>query len=79
MGASVRIQRCVRRRALERQDRFIIRTPFNGEHNAGPLVMISVPDAQTDLGPLCVNPTSRRIPSAAIRERRLSAAPVPGA
>jgi hypothetical protein len=31
-------------------------TPFNGEHNAGPLAMISVPDATTGLGPLCLNP-----------------------
>jgi hypothetical protein len=31
-------------------------TPFNGEHHAGPLAMISVPDAQTGLGPLCLNP-----------------------
>jgi hypothetical protein len=33
-------------------------TPFNGAHNAGPLAMESVPDATTDLGPLCLNPTS---------------------
>lgn len=31
-------------------------TPFNGEHKAGPVAMISVPDADTDLGPLCTNP-----------------------
>jgi hypothetical protein len=31
-------------------------TPFNGEHTAGPLAMISLPDAQTGLGPLCLNP-----------------------
>jgi hypothetical protein len=31
-------------------------TPFNGEHKAGPLAMISVPDADNDLGPLCTNP-----------------------
>jgi hypothetical protein len=31
-------------------------TPFNGEHNAGPLAMISLPDATTGLGPLCSNP-----------------------
>jgi len=31
-------------------------TPFNGEHKAGPLAMISVPDARTGLGPLCTNP-----------------------
>jgi hypothetical protein len=28
-------------------------TPFNGEHHAGPLAMISVPDPVTHLGPLC--------------------------
>lgn len=31
-------------------------TPFNGIHNAGPVAMISVPDADTNLGPLCTNP-----------------------
>jgi hypothetical protein len=31
-------------------------TPFNGEHMAGPLAMISVPNATTKLGPLCLNP-----------------------
>jgi len=31
-------------------------TPFNGEHHAGPLAMISLPDARTNLGPLCLNP-----------------------
>ena len=31
-------------------------TPFNGEHNAGPLAMISLPDADSGLGPLCTNP-----------------------
>lgn len=31
-------------------------TPFNGEHKAGPVAMISVPDASTNLGPLCTNP-----------------------
>jgi len=31
-------------------------TPFNGEHNAGPLAMISLPDPGTGLGPLCTNP-----------------------
>jgi len=31
-------------------------TPFNGEHNAGPVAMISVPDKDTDLGPLCTDP-----------------------
>jgi hypothetical protein len=28
-------------------------TPFNGEQNAGPNAMISLPNATTDLGPLC--------------------------
>jgi hypothetical protein len=31
-------------------------TPFNGEHKAGPLAMISVPDPATKLGPLCTDP-----------------------
>lgn len=31
-------------------------TPFNGEHKAGPLAMISVPDERTKLGPLCTDP-----------------------
>jgi hypothetical protein len=31
-------------------------TPFNGEHKAGPVAMISVPDVHTNLGPLCTNP-----------------------
>jgi hypothetical protein len=31
-------------------------TPFNGEHNAGPLAMISVPEQSTKLGPLCTDP-----------------------
>jgi hypothetical protein len=31
-------------------------TPFNGEHKAGPVAMISVPDPDTNLGPLCTNP-----------------------
>lgn len=31
-------------------------TPFNGEQDAGPNAMISLPDATTDLGPLCTNP-----------------------
>jgi hypothetical protein len=33
-------------------------TPFNGEHKAGPVAMISVPNAQTGLGPLCTSPKS---------------------
>lgn len=38
-------------------------TPFNGEHNAGPLAMISVPDATTNLGPLCTNPNTSTSPA----------------
>ena len=33
-------------------------TPFNGEHRAGPLAMISAPVEPADLGPLCTSPTS---------------------
>lgn len=33
-------------------------TPFNGEHKAGPLAMISVPDKTTGLGPLCTAPSN---------------------
>jgi hypothetical protein len=32
-------------------------TPFNGEHHAGPLAMISLPVAPNNLGPLCSSPT----------------------
>ena len=35
-----------------------IRRPFNGDHKAGPLAMISTPDVTTGLGPLCRNPQS---------------------
>ena len=38
-------------------------TPFNGEHHAGPLAMISVPDAVTNLGPLCTNPNTSTTPA----------------
>jgi hypothetical protein len=31
-------------------------TPFNGEHHAGPLAMITRLDATTKLGPLCTDP-----------------------
>jgi hypothetical protein len=31
-------------------------TPFNGEHNAGPLAFVTRPDATTNLGPLCTDP-----------------------
>lgn len=33
-------------------------TPFNGEHKAGPLAMISLPDESTGLGPLCTSPSN---------------------
>ncbi|MEZ4236174.1 MAG: hypothetical protein R3F59_08425 [Myxococcota bacterium] len=33
-------------------------TPFNGEQQAGPLAMITLPDAVTGLGPLCTDPES---------------------
>jgi hypothetical protein len=33
-------------------------TPFNGEHHAGPVAFISLPDAQTNLGPLCTKPNN---------------------
>jgi hypothetical protein len=39
-------------------------TPFNGEHKAGPLAFISVPDAATNLGPLCINPDTSKTPVA---------------
>jgi len=38
-------------------------TPFNGEHKAGPVAFISVPDARTDLGPLCTNPNTDTVPA----------------
>jgi len=38
-------------------------TPFNGEHQAGPLAMISVPDATTGLGPLCTKPDTSVSPA----------------
>ena len=37
-------------------------TPFNGQHHAGPLAMISLPDALTNLGPLCTNPDTSTDP-----------------
>ena len=33
-------------------------TPFNGEHHAGPVAFISLPNAQTNLGPLCTSPNN---------------------
>jgi hypothetical protein len=38
-------------------------TPFNGEHEAGPFAMISVPDAETGLGPLCTDPNHSTTPA----------------
>jgi hypothetical protein len=38
-------------------------TPFNGEHDAGPLAMISVPNATTNLGPLCTKPDTSVTPA----------------
>jgi hypothetical protein len=38
-------------------------TPFNGEHKAGPLAMITVPDATTNLGPLCTKPNTSTSPA----------------
>ena len=33
-------------------------TPFNGEHDAGPLAFVTRPNATTNLGPLCTDPIS---------------------
>jgi len=38
-------------------------TPFNGEHKAGPLAMISLPNAKTGLGPLCTDPNDSTHPA----------------
>ena len=38
-------------------------TPFNGEHRAGPLAMITLPDAETGLGPLCTKPDTSVSPA----------------
>jgi hypothetical protein len=38
-------------------------TPFNGTQNAGPNAMISVPNATTGLGPLCLNPNTSTNPA----------------
>lgn len=38
-------------------------TPFNGEHKAGPLAMISLPDARSGLGPLCTDPNDSTKPA----------------
>jgi hypothetical protein len=34
-------------------------TPFNGEHNAGPVAFITRPNATTGLGPLCTAPVKK--------------------
>jgi hypothetical protein len=38
-------------------------TPFNGEHHAGAVAMISVPNATTQLGPLCLSPNTSTVPA----------------
>jgi hypothetical protein len=38
-------------------------TPFNGEQDAGPNAMISLPNATTKLGPLCTNPNTHTKPA----------------
>lgn len=38
-------------------------TPFNGDHAAGPLAMISLPDANSGLGPLCTKPDTSTTPA----------------
>ncbi len=38
-------------------------TPFNGEHQAGPLAMITLPDATSGLGPLCTKPDTSVSPA----------------
>ena len=38
-------------------------TPFNGQHRAGPVAMISLPNPQTNLGPLCTNPNTSKNPA----------------
>ncbi|GAA2243663.1 MULTISPECIES: hypothetical protein [Kitasatospora] len=38
-------------------------TPFNGEHNAGPLAFITRPNADTGLGPLCTKPDTSTTPA----------------
>ena len=38
-------------------------TPFNGEHTAGPMAMISGADLTTALGPLCLDPNTGTVPA----------------
>ena len=42
---------------------FVGTTPFNGEHMAGPLAMISGADITTGLGPLCLDPNTGTVPA----------------
>jgi hypothetical protein len=37
-------------------------TPFNGEQDAGPNAMISLPNTKTNLGPLCTSPDLQQNP-----------------
>lgn len=37
--------------------------PFNGEHTAGPLAFMTLPDANTNLGPLCTEPNTTTTPA----------------
>ncbi|MDF5733098.1 MAG: hypothetical protein PUP92_35205 [Rhizonema sp. PD38] len=37
-------------------------TPFNGEHKAGPLGFVTRPNAETNLGPLCLKPNTSTNP-----------------
>jgi hypothetical protein len=37
--------------------------PFNGEHHAGPLAFMTVPDETTKLGPLCTEPNITTTPA----------------
>jgi hypothetical protein len=37
--------------------------PFNGEHHAGPLAFMTVPDGTTKLGPLCTEPNTTTTPA----------------
>ena len=39
-------------------------SPFNGKHMAGPLAMVTTPDAKTGLGPLCTQPAAATTPGA---------------
>jgi hypothetical protein len=41
----------------------LVPTPFNGEHQAGPLAMITLPNATTGLGPLCTKPDTSVTPA----------------